>query len=117
MTLDQFLNENRAYLDDTSLATIEGLSADDFAALCDLNEEVFGDAEPGMSSTVIRVAGGSVASFDEARANWNERGARQEYDANGRPCAIYTDVQAAKGQQRKTIAVMPQGDSAIVLEG
>lgn len=117
MTLAEFIEENRAYMDESSLANIEGLSEDDFTALCDLNEEAFGDDEPGISSKVIRVAGGSVASFDEARAEWRERGGRQEYTANGRACAIYTDVQAVKGQQRRTIAVMPQGDSAIVLEG
>lgn len=117
MTLAEFIKENRNYMDETSLANLEGMSDDDFAALCLLNEEVFGDDEPGISSKIIRVAFGSVASFDEARENWREKGQREELTADGRLCAIYTDVQAAKGQQRKTIAVMPQGEAAIVLEG
>lgn len=115
--LTDYLEENRPYMDEESIANLEGLNDDEFAALCDLNEEVFGDDEPGMSSKIIRVANGSVEYFDEARVAWSEKGKREDYTAAGRACAIYMDVQSVKGQQRKTIAVMPQGEAAIVLEG
>jgi len=116
MTRNEYIAENSPYMDETSRANLETMSDDDFAALQALNEEVFCDDEPGMSSHIVRVVNGSVASFDAARQGWNERGHRVEFDALGRACAIYTDIQAVRGQRRKTIAVMPQGDAALVLE-
>lgn len=116
MTRNDFIAENADYVDESSLAALETMSDDDFDALVDLCEEAFESDGPGIDCKIIRVANSGVASFDEARQKWNERGFREEYTAIGRACAIYRDAQAAKGQQRRTIAVMPQGEAALVLE-
>ena len=117
MTLTDFLEENRAYMDEPSLANLEGLSDEDFAALRALCLEAFDGDEPGIDCKVVRVAQGSVESFDDARASWAQRGTREDCAVHGRACAIYRDVQAVKGQERNTLAVMSRGDAAIILQG
>lgn len=109
MTKTQYIEENADYINESSLAAIEGLNEAEFLALIETGSAGYGE-DPGIDNEIAKTAE-TLADFDNSRAiSWHEKGKRTECVFNGFAAIEYEDIQVAKGQQRRSIVVIDFGN-------
>ena len=75
----------------------------------DENEELGGCIE------MVGYTRDTLADMIEGRQTWADRGRMEEATLGGFPALIFVDVQAAKGQRRKTIVIIDYGTVRAVM--
>lgn len=112
-----YLKDSADYIDDSSLAVIEGLTDQQFAALVKATDELSpGSSDPGIDNSVVRTAETLEDFYNAQKQHWAECGAREVLDVNGFSAVKFERVQMRKGQPRRDFLVIDFGDFRAALQ-
>jgi len=82
------------------------------AALKELQGEAASD--PGIDCDVV-ITNETLADFDDTRAQWREKGDRDEIDCAGFKAVFFDGFQRFKGKPRERCIVLDVGEKRVVL--
>lgn len=107
--------ENSSYLEEGTLAAIEGLTDEQFNTLRAAGDEVGLGEDVGINFEVVKTHE-TLADFAESAKGWAECRYRDEYEVEGCEVVHYQEVQMFKGQPRHSFAVVDFGDFRLVIK-